>query len=74
MGLGETETPFLKGRHTQASMCTGSQGKTETTWESMSDQTAVLEGSPGKTGGDCGALLEKDIGGKVLRNHQCVFL
>ena len=58
-----------------AFVCTGSQGKAEAPWESGLDLTAVLGGSPGKTGGDCGLLWGKDIGGKGLGNiHQCVFL
>ena len=42
-------------RHTQAFMCTGSQGKAETPKESGLELIAVLGGSHGKTGGDCGS-------------------
>ena len=51
-------------------MCTGSQVKAETLWESVSDLTAVLGGSPGKTGGDCGTLSGEGIGSKALGNIQ----
>ena len=64
---GENGDPILK-RCTQAFVYTGSQGKAETPWESGSDLTAVLGGSSGKTGGYCGSLWGKDIGGKTLRN------
>ena len=74
IGLGETDT-ILK-RHTQVFMCTGSQVKAETLWESVSDLTAVLGGSPGKTGGDCGTLSGEGIGSKALGNiqQQCLSL
>ena len=56
-------------------MYTGSQDKAETPREFGSDLTAVLGGSPGKTGGECGLLWGKGIEGKSLGNiHQCVFL
>ena len=62
-------------RCTQDFMCTGSKGKAETPWESGSDLTEVLAGSPRKTGGYCGSLWGKNIGGKGLwNNHQYVFL
>ena len=64
MGLGETETPILE-RCTQTFMCIELQGKSELPQESGSDLTAVLGGSPGKTGGDCGSLWGKDTGGKA---------
>ena len=64
MGLGETETTFLKGTHRLS--CVLGPG---------SNLTAVLGGSHGKTGGDCGSLWGKDIGGKALGNiHQHEFL
>ena len=66
--------PILE-RHTQAIMCTGSQGKAEAPLECGLDLTAVLGGYPRKTGGDCSSLWGKDIGGKSLGNiHQPVFL
>ena len=67
------ETPFLKG--TQTFKCTGSQGKAKPPQEFGWDVTAILGGSLGKSGGDCGSLWAKDIGGKVLRNiHQYALL
>ena len=48
-GTGGNGDSILE-RHTQGFMCTGSQGKAETPQESGSDLTAVLGGSPGKTG------------------------
>ena len=48
-GRGRNRDPIL-GRQTQAFMCTGSQGKAQTPWESGSDLTAGLGESPGKTG------------------------
>lgn len=52
-------------------MCSASQGKAEIPWKSGSDLPVVLGGVPGKTEGDCGSLLEKDIGSKSLgNNHQ----
>ena len=54
MGLGEIQPPLKKAQTTF--MCTGSQGKAETPLESGSNLPVVLEGSPGKTGGDCGSL------------------
>ena len=73
-GTGGNRDLILK-RHRQDFTCTGSQGKAETSWECGSGLTAVLGGSPGKTGGDCGSLWGKDTGGKGLRNiHQHVFL
>ena len=66
--------PILE-RPTQAFTCAGSQGKAETPQEYASDLTAVLGGSPRETGGDCGLLWGKDIGGKGLgNNHQCELL
>ena len=49
-------------------MCTGSQGKAKAPQESGSDLTAVLGGSPGKTGSDYGLLWGKVIGNKALGN------
>lgn len=49
-------------RRTQAFMGSGSQGKAEILKEHGSDLPAVLEGSPGKTGCDCGLLWGKDTG------------
>ena len=58
--------------HTQALICTESQGKSETPKEIGSALPMVLGGSPEKTGGDCGSLWGKDIGSKDVRNnHQC---
>ena len=51
-------------------MCTGAQGKVETSQESGSDLPAIFGGSPGKTGDECGSLWGKDIGGKGLRNNH----
>ena len=69
MGLGEIQPPLKKAQTTF--MCTGSQGKAETPLESGSNLPVVLEGSPGKTGGDCCSFWEKDSGGKDLgNNHQ----
>ena len=48
-------------RCTQVFMCSGSLKKAETPEKSGSDMTAVLGGSPGKTGGDCGSMWGKDI-------------
>ena len=62
---GGNGDPILE-RYTQFFMCTGSQGKAETPLESGLDLTAVLEASPGKTGGDYGSLWGKNIGGKGL--------
>ena len=60
-------------RCTQAFMSNGSQGEGGAPQESGSDLTAVLGGSPGKTGGDCGSLQGRDIGSKALGNiHQHV--
>ena len=72
-GPGGNRDPVLE-RRIQAFMCTGSQGKAEAPQESGSDLTSVLEGSPGKIGGDCGSLWGKDIAGKGLGNihQQCV--
>ena len=71
---GGNGDPILE-RRAQDFTCTGSQGKAETPQESGLDLTAVLKGSSGKTGGDCGLLWGKDIGGKGLwNNHQRVFL
>ena len=55
-------------RCTQTFMCTGSQGKVKPPQEPGSGLTAVLGGSPEKTGGDCGSLWGKDIGDKALGN------
>ena len=53
--------------HTQGFMCTGSQGKAETTQKSGSRLPVVIGGSPGKTGNDCGSLLgKKTLEAKVL--------
>ena len=68
MGLGEIEAPSLKEAHRFYVHWVPGQSK-----GSGSDLTAVLGGSPGKTEGDCGSLLGKDIGDKGLgNNHQCV--
>ena len=48
-GTGGNRDPTLE-RCTQGFMCTGSQGKAKAPQESGSDLTAVLAGSPGKTG------------------------
>ena len=48
MGLGETETPFLKGTH-RFSRALGPRAK-QSPWESGSNLTTVLGGHPGKTG------------------------
>ena len=48
-GTGGKGDPILK-RHTQTSMCTGSQGKAKSPRESGSNLTTVLGGHPGKTG------------------------
>ena len=70
MALGEIESPFLKGAQTY--MYTGSQGKAEAPWESGSDLTAVLGGSPGKM--NCSSLWGKNTGGKAHGNiHKHVF-
>ena len=71
-GTGGKGDPILE-RCKQAFMCTGSQGKAEAPQESGLNLTAVLGGSPGKTGGDCGLLWGKDTGGKALGNQR-VFL
>ena len=39
-------------------------------WEAGLDLPVVLEGSPGKAGGDCGYLWEKVIGGKGFGNNN----
>ena len=62
---GGNRDPILE-RCTWAFMCTGFQGKEETPKESGLDLTVVLGGSLGKTGGDCGSLWGKDIGGNFL--------
>ena len=73
MELEEMETTLLKG--TQTFRCTRSQGKAKSPYESGSDLTAVLGGSPGKMVGECGLLWEKGIGSKALGNiQQCAFL
>ena len=48
----------------------------ETLWKSGADLTAVLGGSPGKTGGDCGLLWGKGMGSKALGNiyQLCISL
>ena len=70
---GTLEIPFLKCTHTPT-YTLGPRAK-QTPQESGSDLTAVLRGSPVKTGGDYGSLCGKDIGGKILRNnHQPVLL
>ena len=46
---GGSGDPIL-GRHTQTLMCTGSQEKEGSPWESWSDLAVVLGGPPGKTG------------------------
>ena len=46
---GGNRDPILK-RRTQTFMCTGSQGKAKSPWESGSNLTTVLGGHPGKTG------------------------
>ena len=71
---GGNRDPILE-RCTWTFMCLGSQGRVEALWESGLDLTAVLGGSLGKTGGDCGLLWGKDAGGKGLRSiHWRVFL
>ena len=46
---GRNGDPILE-RLTQVFICTGSQGKAKSPWESGSNLTAVLGGHPGKTG------------------------
>ena len=58
---GANGDPILE-RCTQDFMCKGSQSKAEAPQECGLGLTAVLGGSPGKTGVDCGSLLGKDIG------------
>ena len=70
---GENRDPILEW-HTQVFMCMGSWGKAEAPYETGSDLTTVLGGSPGKTGGHCGLLWGKDIGGKAFGNNHDLFL
>ena len=48
-GTGGNGDPILK-RRTWTFICTGSQGRARSPWESGSNLTAVLGGHPGKTG------------------------
>ena len=65
--------PILE-RNMQTFLCARSRGKAEAPWESGSDLTAVLKGSSGKTGADCGLSWGKDIGSKAVGNvHQPMF-
>ena len=60
---------------TKTFMCTGCQVRVEALLESGLELIAVLTESPGKTGGHCGSLFGKDVGGNSLRSiHQCVSL
>ena len=73
MGLGETETPFVKA-HTDFHMhwVPGQSKVSIGIWVRL---TAVLGGPPGKTGGECVLLWGKGTGGKTLGNiHQHAFL
>ena len=66
-GTGGNGNPILE-RHTQTYTCTGSLCKAKSPEESGSNLTAVLRGSPWKTGGECGLLQGKGIGTKALGN------
>ena len=68
-GTGVNGDPILE-RCTQTCTCTGSQGKAKAPEESGSDLTAVLEGSPGKTGGECGLLWGRALEAKLGNNNQ----
>ena len=53
-------------RHTQTFMCTGSQGKAKSPWESESNLTAVLGGHPGKTGINVACCEGRTLKAKLL--------
>ena len=65
---GENGDHILE-RHTQPFVCAGSQGKAETPWKSGLDLTAILRGTPGKTGACCEGrtLQEKLLGIFITR-------
>ena len=64
MGLGEMETPFLKG--TQTFICTGSKGKAKPAQESGVDLTAVLGGHSEKTGVNVSCCVGRALEAKLL--------
>ena len=72
MGLGETETPFLKDAH-RLSCALGPRAK-QKLHRNLGQTRMVLGESPGKTGGDRDSMWGNDSGGKGLwNNHQHVF-
>ena len=64
-GLAEMETPFLEGAH-RFFMCTGSQGKAGSLWESGLDMAAVLGGPPGKAGVNVTCCEGRTLEAKLL--------
>ena len=56
------------GECTQDSMCTGSQGKAEAPYESVSDLSSGLGGAPGKTVACCGSrTLVMEVPGNICK-------
>jgi len=66
-GLGEMETPFLKGAH-GLSRALGLRARVRSPWESGSNLTAVLGGHPGKTGVNVACC-----GRRALEAFSCKF-
>ena len=63
-GTGGNGDSILK-RCTQTFMCTESQGKAKSPWESGSNLTAVLGGHPGKTGVNVACCEGKTLKAKL---------